>query len=99
MQHPKCCLKPIDKKHNKSSNDEWDDWFVNQKTGEVIHNPNEGKGWEKTLGKDWAYLAKEDEIIDINERNIGEPIDIWYTYYVPAHAQNLMEQNNSVLAP
>lgn len=40
------------------------DWFVNNKTGQLLHNPYEGRGYEAVLGKDWSWFA-EDGVFNI----------------------------------
>jgi RHS repeat-associated protein len=35
------------------------DWFVNQKSGEVLEAPGKDQSYAKELGGDWAWLAKD----------------------------------------
>jgi RHS repeat-associated protein len=71
------------------------DWFVNSKTGEVIHNMDQKTGYEKKLGKEWKHLADEKEIKDLDPKNNVKG-DVKYNL---KSAVKLMDKNNRVLVP
>jgi len=81
------------------------DWFVNQKTNQVLEAPGKGKGYEKQLGTDWAWLAKDgafrvpDNFV-FNSAMYTFDQNGWVTRTWDAdNSRALMEFNNWALAP
>jgi RHS repeat-associated protein len=74
-------------------NEGGDDWFLNSTTGDIIHAPNETKGYEKKLGKDWEHLAEENELKPLPSED-GQEVS-----YTETGLRDFLELNNLKLAP